>query len=530
MMVIGGSPAVLAMMALLLSTTAVGRAEAQPAPIPRAVVPADAAPEAMSDLYTPLEPGEKTISIEGAEWLQIKFADFDLGTDGVLEISTETDQSQTFTQDQLEDWEGLTAIFNGSQLTLTLTPGESDEISATIEEIIIGLPGQDVERAESAAPEPLRNLLGDDLDRYIPRDPPRQPEGSAVQPEGAAEAICGANDDRVASNHPLSGRIMPIGCTGWIIQSGALLTAGHCINSSTQTVEFNVPASQSNGTTVSPAIRDQYRVIASSIVDAFTGVGNDWALLRVLPNTETGLTPIAAQGGAFQLSNTTDPTDVRITGYGVDGPGPSDGGTFGNGPPWNADNQTQQTHTGALTEHSVGGPNSATLRYAVDTQGGNSGSPVLVEGGGDVGIGIHTNAGCSADGGANAGTSFRNQGLWAAIGNSFFSNPQPVINNLAYEAGGWRVEKHPRLLGDINGDQRQDIVAFGDHHVFVALGQSNGTFSNPQPVINNLAYEAGGWRVEKHPRLLGDADGDGREDIGAFGDHHVFVALAQAES
>jgi len=49
-------------------------------------------------------------------------------------------------------------------------------------------------------------------------------------------------------------------------------------------------------------------------------------------------------------------------------------------------------------------------------------------------------------------------------------------------------------------------------------------------VINNLAYEAGGWRVEKDPRLLGDADGDGRQDIGAFGDHHVFVALAQAES
>ena len=251
----------LALTSGLLSTAAADRAQAQPAPIPRAVVPGDAAPEAMSELFTQLEPGENAISIEGAEWLQLKFADFQLGTAGTLTISTETGQSQTFTQDQLEDWEGLTAIFNGSEIAVTLTPGESapgvrDEISATIDEIIIGLPGQDPEDAEAAAPQPLRNLLGDDMDRYIPRDLPRQPEQStesAVQPEESeVEAICGSNDDRAASSNPLSGRIMPIGCTGWIIQGGALLTAGHCISASTQTVEFNVPASQSDGTTVSP--------------------------------------------------------------------------------------------------------------------------------------------------------------------------------------------------------------------------------------------------------------------------------------
>ena len=106
--------------------------------------------------------------------------------------------------------------------------------------------------------------------------------------------------------------------------------------------------------------------------------------------------------------------------------------------------------------------------------------------------------------------------------------PQPVINNLAYEAGGWRVDKHPRMLGDVNGDGHDDIVAFGDHHVFVALGQADGTIGQPQAVIDNLAYEAGGWRVDKHPRMLGDVNGDGHDDIVAFGDHHVFVALGQA--
>jgi hypothetical protein len=56
-------------------------------------------------------------------------------------------------------------------------------------------------------------------------------------------------------------------------------------------------------------------------------------------------------------------------------------------------------------------PPQTALRYTVDTQGGNSGSPVIVEGGGNVAIGIHTHGGCSATGGSNAGTGFRYQGL-----------------------------------------------------------------------------------------------------------------------
>ena len=80
-------------------------------------------------------------------------------------------------------------------------------------------------------------------------------------------------------------------------------------------------------------------------------------MFRGLPNTEAGLTPIVAQGEAFQLSNTANSSNVRITGYGVDGPAPD----FGNPPLWNNDNQTQQTHFGTLTDHSVSGANSATL-------------------------------------------------------------------------------------------------------------------------------------------------------------------------
>ncbi len=394
---------------------------AQTAPVPRAVVPAESAPEALSSVFSALSAGnDQVIKIEGAQWLQLQFGDYNLGATGKLTITGPTGDVQTFNQQQLTAWEGLTGIFNGSRLTVTLEPGSGESATASVAQVIIGLPAPTgMESAEAAAPQALQSLFGSNLGQFIAPDPERKP--FPTPPEKGAtdagiESICGPNDDRTSSNHKFSGRIMPIGCTGWIIESGAILTAGHCIGSGTQTFEFNVPSSLSNGTTVSPSIQHQYKVITSSIVDGYTGVGNDWAVFKVEPNTQTGKTPVQAQGGGFKISKTVNPTSVTITGYGVDGPGPTPANpswNFGRTPPRNADNQTLQTHSGTLTSHVDNGTTNAVIRYKADTQGGNSGSPVY--GPGNVAIGIHTNAGCSSSGGSNAGTSFRNDGLWSAI-------------------------------------------------------------------------------------------------------------------
>ena len=400
--------AILPLAATVLAMSAVQEIQAQPAPIPRVVVSEERAPERMTSMFAALESGDRAIQIEGAQWLQLQFSDFRLG-DGQLRVRSAVDE-QTFTQDQLEAWEGLTAVFNGSEITITLTPGTSSDISAKVGDVIIGLPGTSPEFEPSIVWQSLIDFLGGDLQRFIPTDAMRQPEGSNPGADFAPEAICGFEDNRVASRHPAAGRIMPIGCTGWIITDGRLLTAGHCIRTSAKTVEFNVPVSTAHGTTVSPPVRDQYRVIAASIKYQNRGVGNDWAVFKVLPNTQTGLTPIAAQKAFFEVSNAAKPATVRIAGYGVDGPAPKFGS--GKGAPRNSDNQTQQTHAGKLTEN-TGGAKRGTLRYNVDTQGGNSGSPVIVEGTNQT-IGIHTHGGCSSSGGTNAGTSFRNQALWNA--------------------------------------------------------------------------------------------------------------------
>jgi hypothetical protein len=101
-----------------------------------------------------------------------------------------------------------------------------------------------------------------------------------------------------------------------------------------------------------------------------------------------------------------------------------------------------------------------------------------------------------------------------------------VVANFAYNAGGWRVDMHPRFLADLTGDGRADIVGFGEAGVWVALNNGNGTFQAPQMVVPSFGYNAGGWRVERHPRFLADLTGDGRADIVGFGNAGVWAWIA----
>ncbi|NPC87315.1 VCBS repeat-containing protein, partial [Pyxidicoccus fallax] len=94
-----------------------------------------------------------------------------------------------------------------------------------------------------------------------------------------------------------------------------------------------------------------------------------------------------------------------------------------------------------------------------------------------------------------------------------------------YDAGGWRVEKHPRTVADVNGDGRADIVGFANDGVYVALSTGTG-FTAGQFWLGEFGYDAGGWRVEKHPRTAADVNRDGRADIVGFANDGVYVALS----
>ena len=96
-------------------------------------------------------------------------------------------------------------------------------------------------------------------------------------------------------------------------------------------------------------------------------------------------------------------------------------------------------------------------------------------------------------------------------------------------AAGWQVDRHPRCLATLTASGHADIVGFGDSGVWTALGAGDGTFQPPNVVLENFGYNAGGWSVDQHPRLVVDLNGDGFGDIVGFGEAGVWTALGNGD-
>jgi len=114
-----------------------------------------------------------------------------------------------------------------------------------------------------------------------------------------------------------------------------------------------------------------------------------------------------------------------------------------------------------------------------------------------------------------------------STGSGSFGAPTAWIANYATGAGGWSsYDTYPRAVADVDGDGKADVVGFGAAGVYVSL--STGTsFGTPQLWIANYATGAGGWTTaDKYPRMVADVDGDGKADIIGFGADHTFVSLS----
>lgn len=272
----------------------------------------------------------------------------------------------------------------------------------------------------------LRTNIDVPPQEHIPH-PPREDEVIPSFPDGDGlnflrklhidETICG-DDDRVQSFFRNVGRLRGAGCTGFLIAEDVFVTAGHCCNPDRATdreltLEFNVPLSNDDGSINSAAPEDVYDVTfrgCDNVKDSRTipetpcdrnnaGIGNDWCVGNLLPNTETGLKAGDAQGCWVDLEFTAPPSNqgrVRITGHGI------------KRNPSNEFNRVQQTQVGPRRD--VGGPRSPyQIRYQTDTEPASSGSPVLIpnlsQPNGGRSFGIHTNGGCTSDPpfGANSG-------------------------------------------------------------------------------------------------------------------------------
>ncbi|MFG1492630.1 trypsin-like serine peptidase [Halobacteriovorax sp. GFR7] len=193
------------------------------------------------------------------------------------------------------------------------------------------------------------------------------------------KSICGI-DDRIPSQDPKVGRALysetaTDGCTVTMISKNCAISVGHC-HKYFKLIEFNTPASDEEGLNYS-AKEDVYKVNESSVVYSNAGPGNDWAVMKLLPNTHTKESAGDAQG-FYELDYTVPESKalISITGHGYDVEVER---SF-----------AQQNGIGYL--ESVG--RTGVIRHKVDTTGGNSGSSIINLKSGKI-IGVHSHGGCS---------------------------------------------------------------------------------------------------------------------------------------
>ncbi|ORZ33411.1 hypothetical protein BCR44DRAFT_1501302 [Catenaria anguillulae PL171] len=244
-------------------------------------------------------------------------------------------------------------------------------------------------------------------------------------------SLCNAADLRRPSRDPRSGRIFPVGCTGWTgLPNGCQLTAGHCfdgVNAAEQVLQANVPQSivitvngQRVGVPRHPPASQQWAIDTRSVQFALVSPldvadfkdAQDWATFGTYRNPNTGLTFLQAAGnrrytlarvdprtGQLAAGQATKGSSVTITGYGIVRDTARRNLRL-----------TQQTHSGPITDF----PSPNHIDHRADTEGGNSGSAIAI---GDLALGIHTNGGCDTTSAtsANWGSSISMPALQAAL-------------------------------------------------------------------------------------------------------------------
>ncbi len=183
---------------------------------------------------------DDVLSGDGAPWVRVRFSRAVLQEGSyVLITSLKDGDYQILNAQSMAEWYNHSAYFNGDAVQVSLYAGAgTQDNQLDVAELILG---------------------------------------EWEQSDGGAASQCGPTDDRVASSAPERARLLNIGCTASLFSTdNCFITAGHCTESLANTVEFNVPLSQSNGTIVHPPVSDQYSVIQTSRQWTNGGIGNDW--------------------------------------------------------------------------------------------------------------------------------------------------------------------------------------------------------------------------------------------------------------
>jgi len=367
---------------------------------------------------------QEPVQIEGVVWLKLHFKTVSLPGASRLEITSFKDRyAQRLDRRLTQDWFPHSAYFNGDAVLVRLFAGPYTKgVSVELDSVELGLP-----------------------------------------PAVEVDSICPPTDDRVLSNDKRAGRLMPAGCTAFIGTShGLILTAGHCSGSIAQLIEFNVPLSNPDGSKNHPPPQDQFPLVLN-----LGGISNpnacDWAVY-VPGKNNLNQTPLQYQGAYFRLATTLPPvqTTLRITGYGMHLTQKT----------WS---QAQKTTVGPLVGYGSGRCGPYLVRYHVDSISGDSGSPVIEEGGGTV-IAIHSGGDCVGTIGANQGSAITNADLQRILQNPIPTPPGPLVpGDLVLSHTGFSLPARLALI-DVSRQVMTTFVSWGSAFYGVTMAPNNVDF------------------------------------------------------
>jgi Ca2+-binding RTX toxin-like protein len=126
---------------------------------------------------------------------------------------------------------------------------------------------------------------------------------------------------------------------------------------------------------------------------------------------------------------------------------------------------------------------------------------------------------------------FGQAGTWISLGNGD-GTFQPVkleVNSFGVEQGWNSDDSYHRVVADVNGDGKDDIIGFGQAGVWVALSHGDGTFGEATFALDSFGHDQGWTSQDSYARVVGDINGDGRADIVGFGANNIWVAYGKAD-
>lgn len=205
--------------------------------------------------------------------------------------------------------------------------------------------------------------------------------------------VCG-KDDREGSFEPRVGRLVSqgnnMGCTVALIGESCVVTAGNCV--SHDYVEFNVPQSVA-GVPQAAAIEDRYQVDKTFMRYNVDGVGQQWAVIKLLANEVTGVHAGKNQGYfPIALKRAAKNTPIKVIGF----------GHMSSHAEADILNFAQQVSEGVVGKGVLF--MTSIIEHTADTTSGSLGAPIINITTGEV-LGVSTHGGCQGSYSTNSGTS-----------------------------------------------------------------------------------------------------------------------------